>query len=128
FTPAALGLGDVSREGKYVQALAAIYDLEGFTDFSNQVDSHLVLPEFLRRYLDWFFSTVRNEHREGTVGDRVKVWGSLPFFVKFLGDGLLLLWDTQYSGGMNGVRSIVLRAHNLTTKYQSEFLPEVSQH
>jgi hypothetical protein len=41
FNTSILGLGDISQEGMYIQALAAFYDLEGFTSFSNQVDSHL---------------------------------------------------------------------------------------
>jgi hypothetical protein len=30
-----LGLGDISREGERIDALAAIFDLEGFTSFSS---------------------------------------------------------------------------------------------
>ena len=67
FAPSALGLGDVSSVGEHVQALAAIYDLEGFTAFSNQIDSHLILPEFLQRYLEWFFRTMRESFIEGGV-------------------------------------------------------------
>lgn len=128
FAPAALGLGDITQQGQYVQALAAIYDLEGFTAFCNQVDSHLVLPEFLSRYLNWFFEALKAEHKEAESGDRVTIWGSLPFFVKFLGDGLLLLWDTDYSGGASGIRNIVLRVHSMVTQYQKDFLPEIQKH
>jgi hypothetical protein len=35
FNPSMLGLGDISREGERIDALAAIFDLEGFTSFSN---------------------------------------------------------------------------------------------
>jgi hypothetical protein len=97
FATSALGLGNVSQQGKYIQALVAIYDIENFTAFSNQIDSHLVLPEFLKRYLEWFFDTLRMSFVEGESEDRVTIWGSLPFFVKFLGDGLLLIWDTVTS-------------------------------
>ena len=34
FNPSMLGLGDISREGERIDALAAIFDLEGFTSFS----------------------------------------------------------------------------------------------
>src|SRR5437867_10260092 len=52
FTSSILGLGDISQEGEYIQSLAAFYDLEGFTQFGNQIDSHLVIPEFLQRFID----------------------------------------------------------------------------
>src|SRR5438045_3290582 len=81
-----LGLGDISVEGSYIQALAAFYDLEGFTSFSNQVDSHLVVPEFPSRFVDWVFGFLAEEFKESESSDRVLVWGSLPFFTKFLGD------------------------------------------
>jgi class 3 adenylate cyclase len=128
FAPAALGLGDVSREGTYVQAIAAIYDLEGFTAFCNQVDSHLVVPEFMKRYLEWFFETMKRQFKEGETADRVTIWGSLPFFVKFLGDGILLLWDSQHSGGLSGIRNTVIRIHALTVEYVKSFLPEIQTH
>jgi hypothetical protein len=64
FGPAVLGLGDLARDGAYVQALAAFFDLEGFTDFCSQVDSHLVIPEFLSRYLNWLFRGLAEEFRE----------------------------------------------------------------
>ena len=121
-------MGDVSTEGTYVQALAAFYDLEGFTDFCNQVDSHLVIPEFMKRYLDWIFRNLADTTKEGEDGNKVRIWGSLPFYMKFLGDGLLFMWNTQYSGGYTGIRNIVIHLYDLTQKYQQEFLPTVSKH
>jgi class 3 adenylate cyclase len=128
FGPPLLGLGDISKEGKYVQALVAFCDLEGFTDFCNQVDSHLVIPEFLTRYIDWVFNYLADATKEGEDGDTIRIWGSLPFYMKFLGDGLLFMWDTQYSGGYTGIRNIVLRIYELGIAYQSEFLPQIKKH
>ena len=107
FHPDLLGLGDISKEGRYVQALVAFCDLEGFTDFCNQVDSHLVIPEFMTRYIQWVFDYLAEELKEGAETDTIRIWGSLPFYMKFLGDGLLFMWDTQYSGGPNGIRNMV---------------------
>jgi hypothetical protein len=44
FNPSILGLGELAKEGTLTHAIAAIFDLEGFTDFCNQIDSHLVVP------------------------------------------------------------------------------------
>ena len=128
FGPPLLGLGDISKEGKYVQALVAVCDLEGFTDFCNQVDSHLVIPEFMTRYLDWLFEALASQAKEGEDGDKIRIWGSLPFYMKFLGDGMLFMWDTQYSGGPSGIRNIVWHLTTLVRLYESEFLPEVRKH
>jgi class 3 adenylate cyclase len=128
FGPPLLGLGDISKEGEYVQALVAFCDLEGFTDFCNQVDSHLVIPEFMTRYIGWVFESLADKAKEGENGDTIRIWGSLPFYMKFLGDGLLFMWDTQYSGGFNGIRNIVAQLYDLGMEYQSEFLPQIRKH
>lgn len=128
FNDSILGLGDISARGTYIQALAAFFDLEGFTLFANQVDSHLVIPEFLKRYLDWLCKTIADRFKEGETGNRVTVWGSLPFFAKFLGDGILFIWDTDYSGGDSGIRNIVKFLFNITEHYSNNFIPEIRRH
>ncbi|MFC1462533.1 hypothetical protein ACFLQU_02900 [Verrucomicrobiota bacterium] len=55
FNPDMLELGDMSKQGTPIDALAAIVDLEGFTAFCNQIDPHLVVPDFLRRLMQWLF-------------------------------------------------------------------------
>jgi class 3 adenylate cyclase len=125
FGPPLLGLGDISKEGKYLQALVAFFDLQGFTDFCNQVDSHLVIPEFMTRYIDWIFKSLAYKFKEGEETDKIRIWGSLPCYVKFLGDGLLFMWNTQYSGGWSGIRNIVARLWALTKEYESEFYPDI---
>ena len=53
FNPGVLGLGDIGAPSKQVDALAAVFDLEGFTSFCSHVDPHLAVPEYLSRFLDW---------------------------------------------------------------------------
>lgn len=122
FNPSVLGLGDVSRDSQCLQALAAIFDLEGFTDFCNQVDSHLVIPEFLSRYLTWLFRALADQFREGGDEARVRLWGSLPFYAKFLGDGILFLWATDACGGFPGTVNIAQNLLAVTNLYCGEFL------
>jgi len=128
FNHGVLGLGDVSAQGQYVQSLAVFLDLQGFTDFCNQVDSHLVIPEFMRRYLEWLFGEVSDRFKEGEEDDTVRIWGSLPFFAKFLGDGVFFLWDTEYSGGSSGICNIVAKLYELTREYNAEFVPSIQKH
>ena len=125
FTPTVLGLGDVARDGEYVQALAAIFDLEGFTDFCGQNDSHLVIPEFLSRYLHWLFATLAEQLRVDETESSVRLWARMPFYAKFLGDGLLFLWRADCCHGsvenVNIARSLLV----VTNAYVQTFLPEI---
>jgi len=125
FTPSALGLGDISRDGEYTQALAAFFDLDGFTDFCSQVDSHLVIPEFLTRYLNWLFHSLAEEFRESDDGTTVRLWGCLPFYAKFLGDGILFLWATDRCRGFPGKVNIAQSLLAITNAYVGQFLVDI---
>ncbi len=61
FDESLLDLGDISKDGKYFEALAAIFDLEAFTTFSNQIDPHLVVPEYMSEFLHWLFQSISKE-------------------------------------------------------------------
>lgn len=125
FNPSVLGLGDFSKSGEYTQALAAFFDLDGFTDFCNQVDSHLVIPEFLTRYLNWLFEALASEFRESEDQESVRLWGCLPFFAKFLGDGILFLWATDRCRGFPGKVNIAQSLLSITNAYVSGFVPVI---
>jgi class 3 adenylate cyclase len=120
-----LGLGQIYTEAQYTSALAAIFDLEGFTQFCHQADSDLEVPEYLNDFLTWLFVNISDRFKEGRKGNRVTVWGSLPFFVKFLGDGVLFLWDTERSGESTGIGNIILILNQIRKQYVSDFLPYV---
>jgi len=129
FNPLRLGIGDVAHHGKHVQALAVFYDLEGFTSFCNQRDSHLIIPNFLDQFVNWLFRSLADEIREGEVEDHVTLCAPFPFFSKFLGDGVLLLWDTEELEIHNdALLNIVQRLHSIVLKYNSEFLPELQKY
>ena len=125
FSPEILGLGDISSKGRYVQAMVAFFDLEGFTDFCSQVDSHLVIPEFLSRYLKWLFKNLASEFREGADETTVRLWGSLPFYAKFLGDGILFIWDTDMCQGLPGTVNIAQSLLAITDRYRTDFLNDI---
>ena len=48
--------------------------------------------------------------------------------MKFLGDGLLLMWDTEYSGSWTGIRNMIYHLYLLTLEYGSKFLPDIKKH
>jgi len=120
----ALGVGDISKEGKKIDVICAILDLEGFTKFCNQSEPQIVIPEFLSIYLSWFMKNFRDAFtvEKNEAKNVVKIFGALPFYIKFLGDGLLLLWDLEHCGGKKGIGNIIVSLYNLHVRYVSDFL------
>lgn len=90
FGPDLLQLGDVRTPSRPVDVLAVVFDLEGFTHFTRQIDPQLTVPAFLSSFLQWLFDAVRAQlvQREASS----TLWAELPFFSKFMGDGVLFLW------------------------------------
>ncbi|OGO32772.1 MAG: hypothetical protein A2Z29_00765 [Chloroflexi bacterium RBG_16_56_11] len=125
FSPAVLDLGDLSAPCREIEAVAAIFDLSGFTRFCNQVDSYLAIPRFLNGFLDWFFEGVRKGLTEKRNNGQTYLWAGLPVMVKFLGDGLLLIWNAR---GMKEpqICRLVATLYDLCRDYRSDFYPGMS--
>jgi class 3 adenylate cyclase len=125
FSADLLDLGDISRQGDYLDALAAIFDLEGFTAFSSQIDPHLVVPEYLDKLLSWIFDKISESFKKGRETDKIVLWGKFPFFAKFLGDGILFLWDTK-GLGQASMGNIIVNLYKICRAYKEEFLTDFS--
>jgi hypothetical protein len=126
FDPTVLGLGNISKESKNIQAIAAVFDLNGFTNFCNQVDPHLCVPEYMNSFLNWLFYEVKEEFVKKSTSKGKILWAELPFFAKFTGDGVLFLWNTQ---GMNIVNicNVVISLDTICDDYKKVFLPRVKK-
>ena len=124
FNPSVLGLGNIALPSRQVEAIAAVFDLSGFTNFCSQVDPHLSVPTYLSRFLDWLFETVRERFVQQSFAEGKELWAPLPFLAKFLGDGVLFLWDTK---GMSGVEmcNVVVSLKEICNAYTKEFYPEI---
>lgn len=127
FNVALLGLGEVNKQASLTNALAAVFDLEGFTDFCSQIDPQLVVPEFLSDFLVWLFESIRTKFTEKETEDVVRLWGSLPFFGKFTGDGALFLWDTDLSGGLTGIGNIAWNLKKICEDYAENLQPRLAE-
>jgi hypothetical protein len=124
FDPTMLDLGDLSAPCREKEAIAAVFDLTGFTTFCNQVDAHMAIPRFLADFLDWLFKNIRmriteREHNGGGL------WGEIPMMAKFLGDGLIILWNTHHMTEPSFCR-IAASLFDITYSYQREFYPRIS--
>lgn len=119
-----LGLGDIAAPAETIDAIAAMFDLEGFTTFSRQIEPHLSVPHYLNAFLAWLMEEIRINEIKVAKGDVVHLWAPLPFFVKFMGDGLLVLWD---SGAMSDAarRNILLHTRRICGRYNTDFLPKI---
>ena len=85
-----LNIGDLRAPSKTIEVLSVSFDLEWFTHFTRQVDPHLTIPNFISDFFNWLFSNIKysmqDQEQENTL------WAELPFFSKFMGDGVLFLW------------------------------------
>lgn len=125
FNPSMLELGDISTPCQEKEAIAAIFDLTGFTSFCNQVDSYLAIPRFLNDFLDWFFGSIRKRLTEVNDGNSSSFWAELPILVKFLGDGLLVLWNARRMTEGQICR-IAATLYEICCAYRNEFYPQIS--
>jgi hypothetical protein len=125
FNPSMLELGDICAPCQEKEAVAAVFDLTGFTAFCNQVDSYLAIPRFLNDFLEWFFASIREKITEKNFGDRSALWTGLPVMVKFMGDGLILLWDARKMSEAQICR-LAGSLYTVCQLYKTEFYPYIS--
>lgn len=120
FNPSVLGLGNIGKPSKEADAIAAVFDLTAFTDFCRQVDPHLAVPVYLSRFLAWLFDTVKEEFVQKRYKEGVKLWADLPFLAKFMGDGVLFLWDTRNMNEV-AIRNAVISLARICLRYEDDF-------
>jgi len=119
FNPEILGLGDLKANSESIQAVAAVFDLAGFTNFCKQIDPHLTVPAYISNFVPWLMDQLKNEAVRDKTDTGVSLWHPLPFFTKFTGDGLLVLWNTE---GMNGIyiRNLIISAYQICRNYPQD--------
>ncbi len=126
FNPAILGLGNISLPSREIEAIATVFDLAGFTKFCNQVDPHLAVPTYLSQFLDWLFGEIKRRLTEKSQGVHKALWAELPFLAKFLGDGVLFLWNTKNMSEAV-ICNIVAVLYEISKEYQLLFYPHIRQ-
>lgn len=127
FNSSLLGLGDLSRVGRRFDAVTAIFDLAGFTSFCSHPDPHLVVPEYLNDFLNWFFTAIKSSFTKPKKSTKVLLWAPMPIFAKFLGDGILLIWDISSWQHLPekdrpfGVGNIIANLYGVTVEYRTKY-------
>jgi hypothetical protein len=125
FNPSLLGLGDLALPSSATDAIAGIFDLGGFTNFCKQIEPHLSVPLFLSEFLDWLMQRLKSQSKKKQTESGVWLLNPLPFFVKFMGDGLLVLWDVSKIGDP-ARRNVIRFAYEICQSYKTDFLPDVA--
>lgn len=124
FNPQLLSLGNIGLPSTQVEAIAAVFDLSGFTSFCSQVDPHLVVPEYLSRFLGWLFDEIKKQHLSRSYKEGKELYCALPFLAKFLGDGVLFLWDAR-NMSETAIRNVVISLDNICGSYTNDFYPRI---
>lgn len=126
FNPSILEIGKLENEGKLTQGVAAVFDLEEFTEFCNQIDPHLVVPEFLHDFFTWLFKTLAQEFKHSISNEKILLWCRLPFFAKFTGDGVLFLWDTSEMT-QEDLGNLVATLYAVCESYKNQFIKDADK-
>lgn len=121
-----LGLGKIETKSEQINAISVLFDLEGFTNFCKQIDPHLAVPEYLSEFLKWLFGQIRIELSEKTYPEGYQTFSEFPFLSKFMGDGILFLWDTEDLSDIQ-IFNIVVSMFEICKKYKSTFFKTISK-
>ena len=124
FDPVLLGLPNLSTTGETFAAMTVILDLKDFTEFCDQRDPELEVPRFIKQFLNWLFKRLSEELLQRPEKGKVILSSHLPFFGKFLGDGVLFLWDVSELVGESRL-NIVKAFDVICSDYENEFLKSI---
>jgi hypothetical protein len=124
FNSGMLDLGSPAASNTCINAMAVFLDLQGFTSFCSQIDSQLVVPAYLKNMHSWLFSEVSARFVKEMTDEGAVLWGKFPFFAKFLGDGILMLWETDGLGPAS-LGNIVVNLFKVCDAFKNEFVPQI---
>lgn len=124
FGPVVLKLGDIGEEWEQIDVIAAVFDLAGFTSFCTQVDPHLSLPKFVKEFLNWLFKEIKSQLKIKEYKDGIGLYSELPIFAKFMGDGVLFLWDATHMPIVL-ICNVALALREVAKEYHSDFVPKM---
>src|ERR1700755_969073 len=124
FNTSLLGVGDLTHASIATDAIAAVFDLEGFTNFCKQIEPNLSGPLFLSELLSWLIQQIKEEMIKEMLEAGAVLWSPLPFFIKFMGDGILVLWDSSEMTDA-ARRNVIGSLHSICKRYTKVFLPKI---
>jgi hypothetical protein len=124
FNSNVLKIGSFQADSETIRCISAVFDLEGFTYFCSQTEPELYAGRFLKDFFDWLFNSIKIETINETFNNGYELFHDLPFYSKFLGDGVLFLWDTLNIGEITQ-HNLLVSLSNICDNYTSQFYPTV---
>jgi hypothetical protein len=121
-----LGLGNIEKRAEAQPAICALFDLQSFTDFCSQIEPHLSVPIFLSDFLDWFFESIKSETFRSKHKDGIAIWHPLPFFTKFMGDGVLVIWNVSTMDQISQ-HNLIVSCNQILNDYKEIFVPKMQR-
>ncbi len=102
-----------------VRIVVAVLDLEGFTNFFNKASPNqsIIVASYVNAFLSWL------NYRLDLEGKRIP----RPQLSKFLGDGVLYVWETQEGQTEQIALDLMNFYWNMTqggSRYEIDFLPQ----
>jgi hypothetical protein len=125
FSESILGLGKIGSESYYLTSLSVMFDLEGFTIFCKQMDPQLTVPNYLDKFLKWIFKQIKEVIVEKKYPEGYSTYTELPFLAKYLGDGVLFIWDVEGYDDV-AICNVIIGMHIICANYREKFLPTIS--
>lgn len=119
-----LGLGKIETKSTQINALSVLFDLEGFTNFCKQIDPQLAVPEYLSDFLKWLFGEIRRQSVNKSYPEGYYMYTDLPLLSKFIGDGVLFLWDIENLSELK-IHNIVVLMNNICVRYRTKFFKKI---
>jgi len=102
-----------------VRVIVAVLDLEGFTNFFNKASPNqsIIVASYVNAFLSWL------NHRLDLRGKRIP----RPRLSKFLGDGVLYVWETEEGKTEQIALDLINFYWDMTrggNRYELDFLPQ----
>ena len=89
--------------------------------FANKLILQLAIPEYLSEFLQWLFKQIRFQLTAKKFPAGYRIWSKPPIFSKFLGDGVLFLWDMESSTELTIMNTVTLM-NNICVQYEKRFI------
>lgn len=81
------------REAEVYKAIVVSLDLAGFSDFCNQPEASIAAPRLTKHFFDLLNKNLGDQDSWSTTPKSVEPKKLVvPSFIKFTGDGVLMLW------------------------------------
>jgi hypothetical protein len=93
FNTSLLGLGDLTRAATIVDAVVGVFELEGLAAYCRAAESDIAIPFLINEFLFWLVEQIKQEMRRKEHEDSILLWSPLPIFIKFSGEGMIVIWE-----------------------------------